>query len=153
VFVIMGDHGARVYGAQEIPLPSYQVPILLYAPGRIPARRVATMTSSLDVPPTVLGLLGGRYESRFFGHDALAADSAAGRALVTHNAEIALLEGDRLAVLGLRRQVSLWGRGTDGGRQSRIDPMDAPGRELAADAIAYFSQADRLYRTGGYRMP
>ena len=37
LFVLMGDHGARVYGASEIPLPSYEVPVLFYAPGFIPA--------------------------------------------------------------------------------------------------------------------
>jgi hypothetical protein len=109
------------------------------------------MTSSLDVPPTIMGLLGGQYESRFFGHDVLAADSAEGRALMTHNAEIALMRGDRLAVLGLRQQVSLWRVTPDGKRQERT-AADSAGRALADDAIAYFSQADRLYRTGAYRM-
>lgn len=57
LFVLMGDHGARVYGAAEIPLHSYEVPILLVAPGVVPAGvRVAILTSSLDLPPTVLGL-------------------------------------------------------------------------------------------------
>jgi phosphoglycerol transferase MdoB-like AlkP superfamily enzyme len=152
IFVLMGDHGARVYGAQEIPLPSYEVPILLYAPGRIPARRVGTVASSLDVPPTILGLLGGRYESRFMGHDVLAADSAAGRAFMTHNAEIALMRGDRLAVLGLRQSARLWRVTPDGHRQSQDIAVDSAGRALLADAIAVYSQADRLYRAGEYRM-
>jgi phosphoglycerol transferase MdoB-like AlkP superfamily enzyme len=37
LFVVMGDHGARVYGAATIPLASYQVPILMIAPGILPA--------------------------------------------------------------------------------------------------------------------
>ena len=151
LFVLMGDHGARVYGAAEIPLPSYEVPILFYAPGILPAGRVDTLASSLDVPPTVLGVLGLEYESKFFGHDVLRVDPAAGRALMTHNNEIALLRGSRIAVLGLHRSLQLFDVGIDG-TFARSAALDQPGRELIEDAIAYFSGADRSYRTGAYAM-
>jgi phosphoglycerol transferase MdoB-like AlkP superfamily enzyme len=149
LFVLMGDHGARVYGASEIPLPSYQVPILFYAPGTIPAGRIGTLASSLDVPPTVLGVLGAEYDSKFFGHDLFRIDPSAGRALMTHNNEIALLRGSRLAVLGLHRSMALYDVGAD----SSLTPITSPdpaGRELIEDAIAYYDGADLEYRTGAY---
>ena len=58
LFVLMGDHGARVYGAAEIPLASYEVPVLLIGPGVPAGQRIDTLASSLDVPPTILGRLG-----------------------------------------------------------------------------------------------
>lgn len=150
LFVVLGDHGARVYGAAEIPLASYEVPILFYAPGVIPAgRRIDTLASSLDVPPTILGVLGVAYDSKFFGHDLFRIDPAAGRALMTHNNEIALLRGGRLAVLGLHGATTLYDVKSD----SSLIPVAAPdpgGRDLIEDAIAYFNGADLEYRTGAY---
>jgi phosphoglycerol transferase MdoB-like AlkP superfamily enzyme len=152
LFVLMGDHGARVYGAAEIPLPSYEVPILFFAPKFVPSGvRVPTIASAMDVPPTILGLLGFEYDSKFFGRDVLALGRSEGRALMTHNNEVALLQGGELAVLGLRGAATLY-------RYERADEtlVPEPMREGTSpaqieDAVAYFEGADRLYREGGYR--
>jgi phosphoglycerol transferase MdoB-like AlkP superfamily enzyme len=151
VFVLMGDHGARVYGAAEIPLASYQVPILLVAPGVVPAGvRLDTIASSLDVPPTVLGLMGMGYDSKFFGHDLFRVDPSAGRALMTHNNDIALMRGNRMAVLGLHESADVFNVDPATGEMAPIKKPDAAGREMIEDAIAYFNGADRLYRSGAY---
>ena len=153
LFVLMGDHGARVYGAEAIPLPSYEVPILFLAPGLVPAgQRIDTLASSLDLPPTILGLLGLSYESRFFGHDVFRIPPERGRALMTHNNEIALMRGGRIAVLGLQGRTSLFSVGADD-QFVPIPRPDREGHELIEDAIAYYDGADQLYRTGGYLLP
>ncbi|MEP7012382.1 MAG: LTA synthase family protein [Acidobacteriota bacterium] len=153
LFVLMGDHGARVYGAEAIPLPSYEVPILFLAPGLVPAGgRIDTLASSLDLPPTILGLLGMSYESRFFGHDVFHIPPEQGRALMTHNNEIALMRGGRIAVLGLQGRASLFSVGADD-QFVAIPRPDQAGHELIEDAIAYYDGADQLYRTGGYLLP
>jgi membrane-anchored protein YejM (alkaline phosphatase superfamily) len=151
VFVLMGDHGARVYGAAEIPLRSYEVPILFYAPGLIPAgRKVETLASTMDIPPTVLALLGLDYRSKFFGQDVLHADPARGRALMTHNNVIALLQGEALAILGLRGAASLYRYDRAAGTTTLVAAPDSAGQALLEDAIAFFHGADLLYREGRY---
>ena len=151
LFVVMGDHGARVYGAPEIPLPSYEVPVLFYAPGLIRADvRVNTLASSLDVPPTILGVLGLSYESKFFGRDVFHSDSAGGRAMMTHNAELALMRANRLAVLGPRSVATVYAVGAHDTLTEVASPS-ASDRELVDEAIAFFAGADHLYRSGGYR--
>ncbi len=150
LFVLMGDHGPRVYGAAEIPLASYEVPILFYAPGVIPAgQRLDTLASSLDVPPTILGVLGLDYDTKFFGHDLFHIEPGAGRALLTHNNEIALLRGPRIAVLGLRSSTAVYQLGPDYSMR-QVSPLDAAGRDLVEDAIAYYNGADTIYRRGAY---
>ena len=58
VFVVVADHGARVYGAQTIPIHSYEIPLLIAGPAVIKSpSRVSQLGCSLDVPTTVLGLL------------------------------------------------------------------------------------------------
>jgi phosphoglycerol transferase MdoB-like AlkP superfamily enzyme len=151
IFVLMGDHGPRVYGAAEIPLPSYSVPVLFYAPGIVPAGvRLGDLASSMDVPPTILGLLGGSYDSKFFGRDVLSPEPRAGLSVMTHNNEIALMRGNRLAVLGLQGAATVYAVGGTG-EMRRIDAPDAQDRALIEDAIAYFQTADELYRRGEYR--
>jgi phosphoglycerol transferase MdoB-like AlkP superfamily enzyme len=151
VFVLMGDHGPRVYGAAEIPLPSYSVPVLFYAPGIIPAgARVSELASSMDIPPTLLGLLGGDYDSKFFGRDVLAPQPRSGLAVMTHNNEIALMRGQQLAVLGLRGATTVYDVDSTG-TMRRMPKPDTAGQRLVEDAITYFQTADELYRRGAYR--
>jgi phosphoglycerol transferase MdoB-like AlkP superfamily enzyme len=151
IFVLMGDHGPRVYGAAEIPLPSYAVPIVFYAPGIIPAGvKIPQLASSMDVPPTVLGLLGGDYESKFFGRDILSPQPRGGLALMTHNNEIAMMRGSLLAVLGLRGATTAYDVDASGGLKRVVTP-DSTTRALIDDAIAYYQTADELYRRGEYR--
>lgn len=151
LFVLMGDHGARVYGAAEIPLASYEIPVVFYAPSIIPpGGRVGTLASSIDIAPTVLGLLGLDYESKFFGRDLFGGGTAPGRALMTHNSKLALMRGSRMAVLGLRGSIDLYDVDSVG-TQTRVTKADPADRELIEDAIAYFSGADRLYRRGAYQ--
>lgn len=150
LFVLMGDHGARVYGAGEIPLPSYEVPILFFAPGIVPAGgRYERMASSLDIPPTVLGILGEPYVSRFFGHD-LFSGSAPARALMEHNHKVALLSGDRMAMLSLQRGADTFRVTSDTAPMQALPAADPQGRALLADAIAYYQGGDWLYRSGAY---
>ncbi|MFN8571463.1 MAG: sulfatase-like hydrolase/transferase [Gemmatimonadaceae bacterium] len=149
LFILMGDHGARVYGASELPIPSYEIPILFYAPSVIPAgKRIPTMMSALDLPSTILAQLGLSYESKFFGRDAFATPEQEGRALMTHNNEIALMRGSYVAVLGLRGATTLYRYDKGSEALTRVTNPDSAGREAIRDAVAYFSAADRLYRQG-----
>ncbi|MEP7344303.1 MAG: sulfatase-like hydrolase/transferase [Gemmatimonadaceae bacterium] len=154
LFVLMGDHGARVYGAAEIPLASYEIPILFYQPGTIPAgQRIATLVSAMDLPPTILARLGISYQSRFFGLDAFAIPESNGRALMTHNNSIAMMRGEYVAVLGLRGATTLYRYSKADSGLTRVPSPDSTGAEAIRDAIAYFSSADRLYRSGAYTFP
>ncbi|MFN8580546.1 MAG: LTA synthase family protein [Gemmatimonadaceae bacterium] len=149
LFILMGDHGARVYGAAELPITSYEIPILFYAPKLIPAgQRISTIVSDLDLPSTILAQLGMSYDSKFFGRDAFAIPDIEGRALMTHNNNIALMRGGYVAILGLRGATALYryDKGTD--VLTRVPNPDTAGREAIQDAITYFSAADRLYRSG-----
>ncbi|MDX1998891.1 MAG: LTA synthase family protein [Thermoanaerobaculia bacterium] len=149
LFVLMGDHGARVYGAAEVPLASYEVPVLLIGPGIEAGRRVDTLASSLDIPPTVLGVLGLSYGSQFFGQDVLNAPPERGRAFFVHNHNIGMLRDDRIAVLGLHQTTRAFR--IEGEDLRPLDPGDPGGSELIRDTIATFESVDRYYRADGYR--
>src|SRR6185312_5377459 len=61
LFIIVADHGARVYGHEEIPLKSYEIPMLFYSPQHLRPGEVDALTTQIDIAPTVLGLLGLPY--------------------------------------------------------------------------------------------
>ena len=105
MFVVVADHGARVYGAAEVPLHSYEIPMLILAPGHIAPRAVETLTSQIDLAPTVMGLLGLPYDAPFFGQDVLRWNPAEPRSLLfNHNHDVALLRDSRMQILGLSRR-------------------------------------------------
>ncbi len=148
VFVVLGDHGARVYGAQMFPLKSYRVPVLMILPGGEAAgTRCSTLASTLDIAPTIMGLLGGAYESVFFGRDALNLPAEQGYALMQHNHDLALLENDNTVTM-LRL--------SDEPVQYKVDPktfvmdqgtVDPDRRD---DAISFFQLANYLYYNDAY---
>lgn len=59
VVLVVGDHGARVYGREEIPVGSYRIPALLLAPeARFHGVAYDRLCSQVDLLPTVLSLAG-----------------------------------------------------------------------------------------------
>lgn len=153
IFVVVADHGARVYGSMSIPIHSYEIPLVIAGPAVVSApARTGALGCSLDVAPTILGLIGRPYETMFFGRDLLNAPAAEGRVLVNHNRDIGLLTGERFAVLGLRHTLELLGGHPKAGD---MKPVPAPGsaeKELELDATAFFQVADDLYVHERYRI-
>lgn len=147
VFVIVADHGARVYGREDIPLATYRIPMLVYAPKHVAPARVDTLATQVDVAPTVLGLLGLPYRAPFFGQDILHAPPADDRvAFFSHNHDVALLRGDELAILGLKQAVKTLHYDAATNTFSPA-PADAP---LDALAIAYYQTAYELFHERRY---
>jgi phosphoglycerol transferase MdoB-like AlkP superfamily enzyme len=151
IFAVVADHGARVYGEQSIPIHSYEIPLVIVGPATVKApARLGQLGGSLDVAPTILGLIGRPYQSLFFGQDLLRCRADAGRALLNHNRDIGLLSRDRLIVLGLLHTEEFYGGHPKLGEISLLKEPTASDRELEAEAIALYQVADELYAGGKY---
>ena len=153
IFVVVADHGARVYGRQSIPIHSYEIPLVVLGPAVVKTpQRLPQLGCSLDVSPTVLGLWGRPYETLFFGRDLLKTPPEQGRALLNHNRDIGLLARDRMVVLGLMHTVEFY-QGDP--KQVDMSPLANPGAaelELEKDATALYQVADDLYIHQRYRI-
>ncbi len=147
VFVIVGDHGARVYGREDIPLRSYELPLLVYSPRHLAPRRVDTVTSQIDIAPTVLGMLNVSYDSAFFGRDVLVGAATAGLVPLNHNRDIALMENGRLTELNLRKGSVTLAYDKVSNRQVPLE-TDA---ERLKDAVAVFQSAYDLFTRGQFQ--
>jgi phosphoglycerol transferase MdoB-like AlkP superfamily enzyme len=147
--VIVADHGARIYGREDIPLKSYEIPFLVYSPRHVAPGRVDALTNQMDVAPTVLGLLSISYDSVFFGRDVLAAAPATHRfAVLNHNRDVALFRDDVLSELNFRKQVSAYRYDSVRAAQQPV----APDADAIHDAASLFQVAYGLYASRRYRL-
>ena len=144
LLVIIADHGARVYGRENIPLPTYAIPWLVYSPKYVPARHIDIPVSQIDVAPTVLGLLRFSYDSAFFGRDALAGGN--GNIPLNHNRDIALYRNGVLNQLGFRKSSGTLAYDPGTRRQTAL-PDDAGAQHDTASMfqLAYTLFTERRY--------
>jgi phosphoglycerol transferase MdoB-like AlkP superfamily enzyme len=146
VFVVLADHGARVYGKADMPLRSYEIPWMIYSPRHVGPRRVDQLVSQIDVAPTVMGLLGLPYRAPFFGEDALAGREEGRVALFSYNHDVAIYRDGKLVRFGLQEEPATlaYDRQSD---SYAPRPADA---ELERLGIAYFQTAYELFARHSY---
>src|SRR5207248_2896634 len=146
IFVVVADHGARVYGSQSIPIHSYEIPLLIAGPAVVKRpTQVGHLGCSLDVAPTVLGLLGRPYETLFFGRDLLHSPPEGGRVLLNHNRDVGLFRQDRMVVLGINKAVEYYHGNPKAESMHRMPGPDDIDLEVEKDATALYQMADELY--------
>src|SRR5690606_511201 len=68
VFLVVADHDSRVFGANLVPLRHFHIPALILG-ADINARRDDRLISQIDLPVTLLALLGMQTEHPMIGHD------------------------------------------------------------------------------------
>ncbi len=151
--MVVADHGARVYGKQSIPIHSYEIPLLIAGPAVVKApSRISQLGCSLDVSPTILGLLGRPYETMFFGRDLLNMQQGEGRVLLGHNRDIGMLGHNRLVVLGLMKTSEFYEGNPKIMEMTLLQQLTDADHELEKDAIAIYQVADDLYSHQWYRI-
>jgi phosphoglycerol transferase MdoB-like AlkP superfamily enzyme len=170
IFAVIADHGARVYGKQSIPIHSYEIPLLIAGPAVVKEpSRVGQLGCSLDVGPTLLGLIGRPYETMFFGRDLLKMNGTEnrtvspsdgegggvrgeGRVFLNHNRDIGMLARDRLVVLGLMQTDEFYQGDPKHVEMTPLAHATDADLELEKDAIAIYQVADDLYMHQRYRL-
>ena len=146
VFVITADHGASARGSAQIPVEKYRIPLLVYAPGHVAPRRVDRLMSQIDIAPTLLGLLGFDYYSKFLGRDVLHSPPESDRAFVANYQTLGYLKGKEMVVLQPKRTTEF--RSLLGEARAASAGEDA---RLRREAIAFYQVAAHVFRNGLYR--
>jgi phosphoglycerol transferase MdoB-like AlkP superfamily enzyme len=153
VFVVVADHGARVYGSQSIPIFSYEIPLVIVGPAIVKSpARVGQLGCSLDVAPTLLGLIGRPYDTLFFGRDLMKEKPAEGRVFINHNRDIGIMEHQRLVVLGLQKTEEFYSGDPKVAEMELLPAPKESDEEIKTNAIAIYQVADDLYMHERYRI-
>ena len=147
VFVFVADHTHNGRGRQELPPPSYHIPMVIWAPGIVAPGRVDSIASQIDVAPTLLALLNFSYRSRFFGQDILNEGRTHQRALMANYQTVGYYEAGRIVELKPNARVRVVDAAT-----GQPVPLDDPARRLEAEAISYYQVASDAYRSGQLRL-
>jgi len=145
LFIFVADHGARVYGSNQIPMRSYEIPLLFYNPVLIPSGRTCgVIGSQLDIGPTILDFLGFDYNSEFFGRSLLATSKDRERVLMSHNRDVSLLRDSTIAVLGIQGNTDTYRLDSTSDKFDQVyNPRDT---DLIPDAITYYMLAYDMFR-------
>ncbi|WP_372882450.1 LTA synthase family protein [Psychromonas sp.] len=68
VFIVVADHDSRAYGNQLVPIDHFRIPAVIFG-GGVTQRQDERLASQIDLPPTLLSLIGINNYSPMIGHD------------------------------------------------------------------------------------
>ena len=147
VFVIVADHCASSAGMTDLPLARYHIPLIIYAPKRLPAHEDAQFASQIDVAPTILSILRMSYRAPFFGRDLATPTTQSPAVFISTYQELGFIRDGRQVDLGPQRAPVL--------RSATGEPSNplAGDDELKHDAIAYYQVAADAFDRGQLRRP
>jgi len=147
LFVIVADHCASAAGKTKLPVEGYHIPVIFYAPGLLRPGRNDRLVSQLDIPPTLLDVMGLRGDDYFFGTSIFEQGAQTPRAFISNYQELGYLKNDRLVVLGPKRRAELFAIAPDG----NATPAAADA-ELEDEAVAWYQSAFREFRRGAMKL-
>ncbi|KYN87493.1 hypothetical protein ATY36_03785 [Vibrio cidicii] len=108
VFIIIADHDARVYGSQLVPVEHFHIPALILGKDITP-REDDRLANNLDMPPTLLSLIGVDATTPMIGRDLtkpLAREDE--RAMMQFDKNFGYLTRDNLVVFSPGEKVSTY---------------------------------------------
>ncbi len=145
VFLVAADHDSRVFGASLVPVRHFHIPAVILGAG-IAARRDDRLISQIDLPPTLLSLIGVDTEHPMIGHDLTR--STPGRAIMQYDNTYGYLKGDDLLVLAPNKTPVQYRYTAP--EDYTPAPLDAG---LATEALAHALWPSWAYREGRYCLP
>jgi len=144
LFVIVADHCASVAGKTKLPVAKYHIPMIFYAPALVKPGVYSRLVSQIDVPPTLLDLLGVAGSEHFFGQNMFTDTDIAPRAFISNYQSLGYYKNDQLIVLSPKQSVEAY----------RINPVTFEAeaievdRQLVKEAVAYYQTASNAYKNG-----
>ena len=147
LFVIIADHCASVAGKTKLPVAKYHIPMIFYAPALLKPGSYDRLVSQIDVPPTLLDLLGVAGSVHFFGQNMFTDTQIAPRTFVSNYQSLGYYKDDQLIVLSPRQIVEAY----------HIDPVTyeaepaSANPQLVKEAIAYYQTASNAFKDGGLK--
>ena len=142
VFVIVADHCAASARSMALPVKHYEIPLFIYAPALVKAQKSDRMMSQIDIAPTVLGLLNFSYKSKFAGKDVMRMDSGEERAFISTYQKLGFIKGDRLLVLGPKKEAGFYSFSRRDGKTTEIKASD----DLLLDGLGYYQGTNHIYK-------
>ena len=104
VFVIVADHCASSAGKTELPMDKYRIPGMIFSPGFVEPQKFRTVTSQIDIMPTLLGLLHFNYDSKFLGQNVFSKNYVP-RAYIATYQDLGFVKDNYLTVISPTKKI------------------------------------------------
>lgn len=143
LFVIVADHCASVAGNTSLPVSGYHIPLIFYAPALLKPGRDELVASQIDIPPTLLDVMGLPGDDHFFGKSVFEQGPEDRRAFISNYQELGYLKEGKLVVLGPKQRVDIFLVDSNG--------VATPARlvhRLRDEAVAYYQTAFKSFKDG-----
>lgn len=150
VFIIVADHNTRTWGSDLIPINKFHIPALIIAPNIEKGITYDKLMSQIDLPPSLLDLIGIDIETPMVGRNIYQLnDSIKGRAIMQFHTTNAFRRGNDLIVLQ---------SGKDALQFKVIEndvlvPSDSIDDNLIKDALSHIVTASEAYNNFEYKLP
>jgi phosphoglycerol transferase MdoB-like AlkP superfamily enzyme len=148
LFVITADHCAAVAGKTQLPVDKYHIPLVFYAPSLLTPGTYRPILSQIDIPPTLLDVLGRSGGGLFFGQSVFG-PAPAQRAFISNYQSLGYLRDGVLTVLqpkGIVESYRVDAQTLDS-TPAAVEPR------LLEEAIAYYESAAHAFTRGELRAP
>jgi phosphoglycerol transferase MdoB-like AlkP superfamily enzyme len=156
VFLIVADHDIRVRGNTLVPIEHFHIPGLILG-ADIKPQKITSIASQIDLPVTVLSLMGINAQHPMTGRD-LSSESAdhLGRAMMQYNYNFAWMEqtaeANNVVVL---REGKAPAHGIYDAKNKHLNETPPPSnaKEIEQRALANSLLPALLYKEQRYRLP
>ena len=147
LFVIVADHCASAAGKTKLPVAGYHIPLILYAPVLLKPGRDDRVASQIDIPPTLLDVMGLPGDDHFFGQSLFEQRLENRRAFISNYQELGYLKAGKLVVLGPKQRVDTFRIAANGD----ATPTE-PDPRLRDEAVAYYQTAFKAFKEGALKV-
>ncbi len=150
VFLVVADHDVRVFGSEPVPLKSFHIPAVILNSG-MDAKQDTRLVSQIDLPVTLLSLLGVDQATPMLGYD-LTKQYPVERAMMQYYDNFAYVENGEAVILMPNQKVSYWHYDPATKTQVAIDKAGSS-VELTKKALAHVLFSNLAYTEQLYRLP
>ena len=148
LFVLVADHCASAAGKTSLPVEGFRIPLILYAPALIKPGVDDRLCSQMDIPPTILDLVGAPGEAAFFGRSLFQATASGSRAFIANYEDLGYYKRGILTVLKPKQAVEAYrvNPATLAETPAPVDP------DLLKEAIAYYETGTHAFDRGALKL-
>jgi phosphoglycerol transferase MdoB-like AlkP superfamily enzyme len=142
IFIVIADHDARVSGANLVPVKHFHIPALIIGKG-IEPQKDDRISNNIDMPPTLLSLIGVDAKSPMIGRDLtkpLAREDE--RAMMQYDKNFGYLTRDNLVVFSPGEKVTTLSYDFE---NKTMQPLDVE------EAIVERAKANALFASKAYK--
>lgn len=147
IFIVIADHNTRTYGKHLVPIKKFRIPALIIGPQVPKGEKYAKLSSQIDIPPTLLSLIGMKVQTPMAGrniHDIK--PETKGRAIMQFHDINAFRVEDQVVIMQPNKKPLQFKIVND----SVLTPAKLD-EELAKDALAHVTAASDLYKEKKYK--